>query len=239
MGKTIDLPDPLDAASPLNGASLDGDSGGGTSSADADDILSQLAGDEIDRLLAEADVEKGPGESPVPGELTTDLALAPTKGPVETSISDETDASDEELSVEPGVLDAVLDNASSNPAASSPFAIAADAPPIDATALSTAAQVNSANALVALPDASQMAVAFSAPVEDAAATSIDTTRGLPSEEDWPYDERPLPIFLRPLAWLNAPFDALPDTAREVLGKVAILTIFNAIAVLVYVLVFRR
>jgi hypothetical protein len=32
---------------------------------------------------------------------------------------------------------------------------------------------------------------------------------------------------------------LPQRAREVLGKVAILTLFNAIAVLIYVSLFRR
>ena len=43
----------------------------------------------------------------------------------------------------------------------------------------------------------------------------------------------------PLELLNAPFAAMPETFREVLGKVAILTLFNSVAVLAYVLLFRR
>jgi hypothetical protein len=39
--------------------------------------------------------------------------------------------------------------------------------------------------------------------------------------------------------MNAPLDAFPDTVRDAIGKVAILTLFNAIAVIVYVVVFRH
>src|SRR5687767_3642509 len=47
MGQTIDLPDPLEKAAPLPAPS-------------ADELLAQLAGDEIDRLLAEADARPEP-----------------------------------------------------------------------------------------------------------------------------------------------------------------------------------
>jgi hypothetical protein len=50
---------------------------------------------------------------------------------------------------------------------------------------------------------------------------------------------PLPIYLRPLEWLNAPLASCPERLRETLGKVAIVTLVNAIAVLAYVLMFRR
>jgi hypothetical protein len=49
----------------------------------------------------------------------------------------------------------------------------------------------------------------------------------------------LPFYLRPLAWLNAPLEALPEGAREAVGKIALLTLFNAAAVLIYVVVFRK
>lgn len=50
---------------------------------------------------------------------------------------------------------------------------------------------------------------------------------------------PLPWFIRLLATLNAPLDACPDAVRDAVGKVALLTLFNAAAILVYVLFFRR
>jgi hypothetical protein len=49
----------------------------------------------------------------------------------------------------------------------------------------------------------------------------------------------LPIYLKPLAWVNAPILLLPRTLRDALGKVALLTMFNAVAVLLYVVIFRR
>jgi hypothetical protein len=53
------------------------------------------------------------------------------------------------------------------------------------------------------------------------------------------DDRELPVVLKPLAWLSAPLDAFPDEVRETLGKIAILTLVNAVAVLAYVMLFRR
>lgn len=61
MGQAVmDLPDPLDAPPPP------------ASMAGTDDLLSQLAGDEIDRLLAEAEVERPPtpSASSVPSQAT-------------------------------------------------------------------------------------------------------------------------------------------------------------------------
>src|SRR5215213_6870575 len=70
MGQAaVDLPDPLDAPPP---SSLSG----------TDDLLAQLAGDEIDRLLAEADVEQT--SSPAPAPVTPiDTAPAATTAAVE------------------------------------------------------------------------------------------------------------------------------------------------------------
>jgi hypothetical protein len=50
---------------------------------------------------------------------------------------------------------------------------------------------------------------------------------------------PLPLVLKPLEWINAPLDAFPNRVREAIGKIAILTMMNAVAVLTYVLIFRR
>ena len=49
----------------------------------------------------------------------------------------------------------------------------------------------------------------------------------------------VPLFVRLLEWINAPFDALPDSARDAIGKVAVMTLVNAVAILIYVLFFRH
>ena len=49
----------------------------------------------------------------------------------------------------------------------------------------------------------------------------------------------IPLIVRALEWLNAPLAGLSRGVREALGKVAIVTSLNAIAVLAYVLLFRK
>jgi hypothetical protein len=39
--------------------------------------------------------------------------------------------------------------------------------------------------------------------------------------------------------INSPLNFLPLTAREALGKIALVTTLNALAILAYVLIFRR
>jgi hypothetical protein len=45
--------------------------------------------------------------------------------------------------------------------------------------------------------------------------------------------------LKPLEWVNAPLSACSDTVRESLGKVAIMTLINALAILLYVVFLRK
>ena len=59
------------------------------------------------------------------------------------------------------------------------------------------------------------------------------------------DERP-PLWMLPLVgltklleWVNAPLAACPDRTRNVMGRIALLTLLNALGVLVYVLFFRK
>jgi hypothetical protein len=47
------------------------------------------------------------------------------------------------------------------------------------------------------------------------------------------------MYLKPLVWLNAPLLMLPEPIRDAIGKIALLTLFNAVALLGYVLMFRR
>jgi hypothetical protein len=45
--------------------------------------------------------------------------------------------------------------------------------------------------------------------------------------------------VRTLEWINSPMRDCPEELRQGIGKIALLTIFNAAAVLIYVLIFRR
>jgi hypothetical protein len=49
----------------------------------------------------------------------------------------------------------------------------------------------------------------------------------------------VPLLVRVLEWVNSPLGNLSDRVREALGKVALVTTMNAVAVLTYVLIFRR
>jgi hypothetical protein len=74
MGKgaaNASLPDPLRHPAPATRGA------GGT-----DDLLSQLAGDEIDRLLADAEIETPPAASPAPATRPGDVAGAPASDPI-------------------------------------------------------------------------------------------------------------------------------------------------------------
>jgi hypothetical protein len=50
---------------------------------------------------------------------------------------------------------------------------------------------------------------------------------------------PAPLPVRVLEWVNKPLAAFPEAVRQAVGKVAILTLINAILVLIYVLLVRR
>jgi hypothetical protein len=172
MGQaTADLPDPLDNPSlaPINSA---------------DDLLAQLAGDEVDRLLAESDAGKIEDKSP-PAAVEPPPAAAPSGSDIQDVF-------------------AQLEAAEDKPSA-----------PIDE------------------PDATGI-------VERAALTGGDLSPELPRSVELELGEGgELPAFFKPLVWLNAPLDACPDGVREALGKVAVVTLVNAVAVLAYVLIFRR
>src|ERR1019366_6983552 len=127
----------------------------------ADELLAQLAGDEIDRLLADGDA----GKSPEPA------SEAPVAPPIVESVAEAAPAPEE----------------TGNPER---IALAAD---------------------------------------DVAQHAADL---LDSETD-------VPVFLKPLVWLSSPLEGFGDGVRETIGKIAVLTMVNAIAVLVYVMIFRR
>jgi hypothetical protein len=194
----VDLPDPLESA---------GEDPGNAQAQSADDLLSQLAGDEIDRLLAESGeepaaeptaeiappldeippaeippadispVETQSGAIPAPEHSPVQAALAPATKPAKTPLEEEMD------------LDAAID------------AAARERMAIRET--DTQPQDNSPQ--IELGDA----------------------------------VRRLPLFLRPLEWLSAPLDPWPDQLRDLIGKAGLITLVNAVAVIAYVLIFRK
>jgi hypothetical protein len=282
MGKSIDLPDPLESASsqPLG---------------NADDLLAQLAGEEVDRLLAEADEEgkrhAKPGEARRSADAPhADLSAAVTgPPPAAAAIQDQLDALFTEITAEqpspepapaqepssPSAAPRAFSEPSVAPIAPEPFtgmrsklpddinadevmaAILGDppstprtpaAPTIDpAPAPATSPGATPTSALATLAPAAKSTELATSAAERHALTHHDPADELPGPGELEAlagpihadDDGPLPVYLKPLEWMNAPLEMLPTTARDVLGQLAILTLVNAIAVLIYVFVFRR
>jgi hypothetical protein len=152
MGQaSVDLPDPLEKPK---------------TTGSTDELLAQLAGDEIDRLLANGDAGMSPSTVPA----------APMELP------------------------------------------AADVSP----ALEEPSQKREE---IPTSDAEQSALA----VDEVAQQSADL---LAPDTD-------VPVVLKPLVWLSSPLEAFPEQVRETIGKIAVLTLVNAIAVLAYVIIYRR
>ncbi len=53
------------------------------------------------------------------------------------------------------------------------------------------------------------------------------------------DDDRLPWYLRPLEWINLPLAQCSQRVRDIMGKAAILTLLNALGILVYVLFIRQ
>lgn len=261
MGKSIDLPDPLEASS-------------NTPLGNADDLLAQLAGEEVDRLLAEADSDvaargkadaapggAGPAEAAItiapqrPGEPWRDVtpqSLA-QEAPIEAQLDElfsEIDrpappekpapAADEASSSVARIQAGDDDDDDDDVKADAVMAAAADDlpagvtlapvahPPIEAAIVATTTEL-------ATTAAERQALAAPDPADELPGPGEIEALVAPAEAD----DEPLPVYLKPLAWLNAPLDVLPQGLRDVVGQIAILTFVNAIAVLIYVFVFRK
>jgi hypothetical protein len=232
MGQAaVDLPDPLSAAP--------------VSSASTDDLLAQLAGEEIERLLAEAD------EPPAPSRASTDLN-APGSSPAVVP-SQSTDISTLSSFLEPpthsvapvaktsafgqaadGGLDSVFSQIENAPPSHSrlegtPAGLTTSVPDSAPSAAEALAQEMLEDS--ATSPSGRGALASSAGVS----TTTDAHRSPRHEQD----AGSMPIYLRILDWMNRPLDPYPDHVRHLVGKIAILTTVNAAAVLAYVLIFRN
>jgi hypothetical protein len=205
MGQAaVDLPDPLQQSTNPNALN-------------ADDLLSRLAGEEIDRLLAEADVD-----APARGDTVAAPASPPalaTIAPGRVAPGVEPDAPVAPAPA-PVVSAAALEEFAADDASKLIAPLVADRSPANIFAVSPSPAPGSLEeSPLAQEDRAVLDEVLSAHAEAA-------------------DEDRLPLFLRPLEWLNAPLQIFPEAAREALGKVAIITLFNSLAVLAYVLIFR-
>jgi hypothetical protein len=248
MGKaTLELPDPLkqtskapDKATPQTGL------------AGTDDLLSQLAGQEIDRLLAEAEVVgegAAPGDAEVPQEAGSapeelpTVQVAPVAEPAaEPAEAAGGDGQEKSILTAQGEVAAQLDElfaklndptqdveeeTAPEPEAQMPV----EAPPPPSPSPAAASEpLDSAAAVAAELEADEKLkrpLATQAAALEAAVASIQVSQ-----------EPEIPTRLRPLVWINAPFDALPANVRNALGQIGIVTMVNAVAVLLYVWLFR-
>lgn len=225
MGQaTADLPDPLAASA--NGSNS------------TDDLLAQLAGEEIERLLAETESTPEP-QPPEPPAAIPSATIAPSQ---------------------PKIIAA--------PAAAAPAVPAAIVPPeapptaapaedlesiftqLDERDKASAAMLPRAAAVrpVALEEPSAAEALAAEMAEDAAqharpAGGQTATRAIDfhaaadaSESDG--DAKPS-LLVMILAMLSSPLDSFSDQTRDLIGKAAILTMLNALCVLAYVVFFRR
>ncbi len=181
MGQAVvDLPDPLQNPKPAPSA---------------DDMLAQLASDEIDRLLADSDDGKEAPSSPPPvSELPTPKSDAPA--------------------------------AASIPPTPTPPPAQVEVAAVQPPAVEDRSAADDLAERKALIDAASATPPAAAPAEP---IQLMELRIPPT----------LPAILRPLEWLSAPLDSCPDTVREFVGRAAVLTMINAIALLGYVWLFRR
>ncbi len=263
MGQAVaDLPNPLDAPPP---ASVSG----------TDDLLAQLAGDEIDRLLAEADVERGGAPAsqadsqrqpePVASRVPAAAPTAPTPV-VESAVpfdaasalanDDELDKLLNELNkplpkpaAEPAAVEppkksltdqvpAVLAQLGETPA---PIDAAPDAAPTPAAEVPPLENVMSSAEREALSLSNLEAATAAAEQEDAAAAAVaaaTTEAKTETAELLAASGRPN-LAVRILELMNAPLSFIPDGVRDMLGKAAIVTLVNALAVLIYVALVRH
>jgi hypothetical protein len=218
MGQAVvDAPDPLQNPKPATPPS-------------ADDMLSQLAGDEIDRLLAEAEGQKSAKPAAPPPEP---VAAAPA---VESVGFDSKQSAAE--------IDALLAQAESNvpppatPPAEPPAATAPTAPAPAATP-AVVVEAPKTQPPQPVPAAVEIAKEIEQSEAERKALHAPQVKADISPQLIIDQTARLPLILKPLELLSSPLDACPEIVREAIGKMAIVTMVNAIAVLSYVLIFRR
>lgn len=212
-----------------------------------DDLLSQMAGKEVDRLLAENQAESEPPPAPL-------ADVPPPAG--EQSMSAQLDelftelqnpASPAAKAAPQSAPDSKTDPLTQGPERAALLEAAGFMPPAAATAPGAAPEGDSQDPIIdTAPHGAERSALLEAAGFQANDGSIPPLSELPSpiELDEPQITAqiplaPLPVYLKPLDWISAPLDACPAKVRQILGPVAIITMLNALAVLSYVLIRRH
>jgi hypothetical protein len=226
MGKAVaDLPDVMTE----DAAAVESLAKSGHEIPGVDDLLAQMAGEEIDRLLAEADATR----EAVPPEKPAEKIPQAIPDPPPAVLPEPPLASPP---ISPSSLDvvaAVVEALPTSPAAAVDLESATTTAERSALDEPVATAIAAAAATPAAPSMDAAVFESAASVEQSAAAAA-VAADLPLDND-----DSLPLYLKPLVWLNAPLSLLPQTVRELVGKVALLTLFNATAVLIYVVLFRK
>jgi hypothetical protein len=192
------------------------------SAASTDDLLAQFAGEEIDRLLAQDEGAPTPapaGASKQPAE-PVDAASVPSQraAPEPTTGAQLND-----------LLTELESRSPKDPVAPAPAATAPAATAPESQAPSDLLEDDETRA------AERGALGAPVPT-DASSPIIAPADAIMASEDAP----PLdPLYVRILEAINAPLAACSDEVRAALGKIAILTAVNSLAVLIYVCFFRH
>jgi hypothetical protein len=250
----VDLPDPLESPSPV-------------ALSDTDDLLAQLADEEIDRLLAESERQSQSHAEiaqPLPGKETPPtiaqpIATTPARtGAATQPVQEEGDSPPPSDAPAPGQTVAQPAPVSPQGAAlSTPEVNAqldklfnelhqepparADQPASVAVAAAPQPQQTPAQAPPAFAEQPPPKIAQQAVAEQPTPSSPpDAAAVLDYASSAATQENlPLPWVLRPLEWINAPLAMCPPSVRQILGKAAIITLVNSVGIIVYVLLFRR
>ena len=190
-----------------------------TANNNTDELLSQLAASEIDRLLAEADGNPAP---PAP-EQKPDVAPPAPK----TQTTTVTTESITEGSERAALLQAAGFDAPPQPAAASTPSPAPEP-------ASTAPAEDERSALLE-------AAGFESPAAVQTDSSVNSPANPIAEKKAKPQRDPnhIPFYLKPLIWINAPLDEYPTVVRQIMGTVGLVTLFNALVVLTYVFFFRK
>ena len=187
----------------------------GEADGDPDDLIASMADDAIDRILAGGGMSAGDPAPPSPAPGPAPRAATPPP-PVPAADEDE--------------LDALLRG--DKPARPATPVVQARSSAADAVAAELDLDAGPA---AFEDDDDPLAGAPDLPAADAPAA----TGAREIEADAALEERPglatgsLPLWARPLAWMNRPLDRAGDNVRDFVGKVALVTFANAAGVLVF------
>ena len=90
---------------------------------------------------------------------------------------------------------------------------------------------------VALPQVKAVESETSTAEKSALAQAIASLEAAPQPAAVKHEAAP--FYLKPLVWLNLPMELLPQAVREAVGKIALMTLANSVAILAYVFLFRK